>query len=99
MKKTKKMEEQIQEPELIEPRYDGVTSIPAFDEDFNYNEVMEDIVENYNDVTQELTEDQIKAIRIQEGASLAKEYKEMKDRGEKLTANEIWFIEEYGHLK
>ena len=67
----KKMEEQIQEPELIEPRYDGVTSIPAFDEDFNYNEVMEDIVENYNDVTQELTEDQIKAIRIQEGASLA----------------------------
>lgn len=93
-----RMEEQGQEPELIEPRYDGFTSIPAYDEGFDYDGVMKDIIENYNDVTQKLTEDQAKAIRIQEGVGLAEEYKEKKERGEKLTANEIWFIEEYGDL-
>ena len=100
-KDTKKFAEAVetgeeQVPELIEPRYVKDSDLLPYDEDFDYFGVMQDIVDNYNDLSQELTEDQVKALRINNSAYLAKKWKEKGERGEKLTSHEIWTIEEYG---
>ena len=57
---------------------------------------MQDMIENYNDFSQEPTEDQVKAVQIDTFASLAKLYKEQKEEGLELSARKIWMIEEYG---
>lgn len=83
-------------PELVEPRFDGTSYMVPYDEEFDYNGVMQDMIENYNDFSQEPTEDQVKAVQIDTFASLAKLYKEQKEEGLELSARKIWMIEEYG---
>lgn len=90
--------QQEQTAELLQPRFEGVEDLSPYDESFDYDGVMQDIIENYNDPTQPLTEEQIKAIDMKSAVSLAELYRERQKRGEKLTADEIWMIEEYGSV-
>ena len=81
--------------DLIEPRYTGFTSMPAYDENFDYHTVKREILENYNDFMEQPTEEQIKMILIQNGIASAKMYKERQKNGYALTADQIWIMEEY----
>lgn len=90
--------QQEQTAELLQPRFEGVEDLSPYDESFDYDGVMQDIIENYNDPTKPLTEEQIKAIDMKSAISLAELYRERQKRGEKLTADEIWMIEEYGSV-
>lgn len=56
---------------------------------------MQDIEENYNDLSQPFTEDQIKALDIQNYIVLANIYKEQEDRGIKLDPTELWIVDEF----
>ena len=82
-------------PELVEPRFSGVSNFPSFDENFDYEGVMQDIIDNYNDQNQPLTEDQITALTIQNGIQMADIYKRQQKKGKKLEAEQIWMIDEY----
>ena len=85
-------------PELVEPRYDGTGEKMPYDEDFDYNGVMQDIIENYNDFSQPPTQEQVKAVRMKELAFLAGMYRERQAEGQSLEPDEIWILEEYGHM-
>ena len=91
--------EEEQEPELIEPKFDEVIYLFPYDESFDYDGVMPDMIDNYNDVTQPLTPDQEKALIIQNGIKLAKIYKRLQKQGRELRADEIWTVEEYGTVR
>ena len=93
------LETEEQEPELIEPRFDKVRHLKRYDESFDYDGVMQDIIDNYNDFTQPFTEDQIKALIIQNGIKRAEIYREIQARGIQLQSDQIWTIEEYGTVK
>ena len=56
---------------------------------------MKDIVENYNDTSQPLTEDQIKAIRIENLIFMAGVYKSRQDKGEQFNPKELWILDEF----
>lgn len=90
-----KAAEMEQVPELVEPRYEGVSRLDPFDENFDYHGVMQDIIDNYNDFTQPVTDEQAKAIDIKSCIYLAEMYVERKKEGKKLKPNEIWLIDEY----
>ncbi len=64
--------------------------------DEEYERVMKDIIENYNDVSQPLTEEQIRAIRQQELYGLAEEYSNELARGGVLNERERAILDEYG---
>ncbi len=85
-------------PELVEPRFDGTSHMMPYDEDFDYNAIMQDIMENYNDFSQPPTEEQVKAVSMKELAVLAGVYKERQAKGQSLEPEEIWVLEEYGHM-
>ena len=91
--------EEEQEPELIEPKFDEVIYLFPYDESFDYDGVMQDIIDNYNDVTQPLTSDQKKALDMQCFIKVAKIYKNSQHQGRKLESSDIWLIEEYGTVK
>ena len=82
-------------PELLEPRFGGISHYPAYDESFDYEGVIQDIIDNYNDPTQPMTKDQEKALIIQNGIYVAELYKEFQEKGKRLNADQIWMIDEY----
>lgn len=65
------------------------------EEDFDYYAVYNDIVENYNDSSQELTEVQAKAIVVKMNIKVAQLAKENLERGIVLEPSDIWLIDEY----
>ena len=79
---------------LLSPSYEGRFKSPSVD-NFDYKAVMQDIVENYNDLSQPFAEDQIKALDIQNYIVLANIYKEQEDRGIKLDPTELWIVDEF----
>ncbi len=81
--------------ELIEPRFDEVNYFEELDEDFDYQSVLLDIEENYNDLSQPLTPDQEKALTIQNCFKMVKIYKRIQAQGNKLSSDQIWLMEEY----
>ena len=85
------------ETERISPVLEGRREFPELniEADFDYGSVMKDIEENYNDLTQPLTEEQELALRIQRLAHMAKRYKEWGEMGEKLGGYELWLIEKF----
>ena len=64
-------------------------------ENFDYEAVMQDIIDNYNDFSQPLTEEQEKAIRIKNLIFMAGEFKSRQDQGEKLSPQELWVVDEF----
>ena len=56
---------------------------------------MQDIIDNYNDFSQPLTEEQVKAIRIKNLIIMADMYKSRQDQGEKLKPRELWILDEF----
>ena len=79
---------------LLAPFYEGEIRTPD-DENFDYKAVLQDITDNYNDFSQPLTEEQRRALEIQDYIRMAYIYKERRDRGEKLKGEELWVIDEY----
>lgn len=84
--------------DLIDPRYGGLTNMPAYDKDFDYDTVKQEIGENYSDFIENPTEEQIKMILVQNGIAAAKMYKKRQENGYVLTADQIWILEEYGGI-
>lgn len=76
------------------PVYEGSFDIPVYDIP-DYKAVLKDIEENYNDLSQELTEEQDAAVMIQTNIFLAEVLKRMQDSGEKLDVREQWLVHEY----
>ena len=56
---------------------------------------MQDIIENYNDYSQELTEEQLLAVQIRNRIHVAEILKERQDRGEQLDAIDLWVLDEF----
>lgn len=79
----------------IEPKFEQKDYKISVDENFDYFGVMDDIKKNYNDLTQEPTEDQKTAMTMTGNIALAKIYKERLEEGHELGANELWLIDEY----
>lgn len=65
------------------------------DEDFDYEGVLKDIVENYNDFSQPFTKEQEQALVIQNFIYMANEMKAKQDKGMKLEPSEYWLIDEF----
>ena len=86
---------EAEERELIAPRFDDVNYFDELDESFDYQSVLQDIEENYNDQSQPFTPDQEKALIIQGWFQAAEIYREMQSQGVKLSADQIWLMEEY----
>ena len=82
-------------PELVEPRYEEVRHLEYFDENFDYYGVMQDIIDNYDPMTEYLTAEQSKAITIQSSIYLAEMYAEWQAEGRELKPDEIWLIDEF----
>ena len=89
-----KLEAVKKEQPLLSPVYEG--EIRSFStENFDYEAVMQDIIDNYNDFSQPLTEEQVKAIRIKNLIIMADMYKSRQDQGEKLKPRELWILDEF----
>ena len=89
-----KLEAVQKEQPLLSPVYEG--EIGSFStENFDYQAVMQDIIDNYNDFSQPLTEEQVKAIRIKNLIIMADMYKSRQDQGEKLSPRELWVVDEF----
>lgn len=79
----------------VAPVFEESGDLVWYDEDFDYQEVLQEITDNYNDLTQPLTEEQLKALRIQDYVRLSEYYKGILDEGAKLDSYTIWMIAEY----
>lgn len=64
--------------------------------DEEYERVMNDIIENYNDTSVSLTDEQIRAIRQENLYFMAKVYKRRLENGEVLNEREMEILNEYG---
>lgn len=64
--------------------------------DEEYERVMNDIIENYNDLSEEFTDEQLRALKQQNLYHLAVIYTEQLERGEVLTEEERKIVAEYG---
>lgn len=86
--------------QLIEPVFEDNSKFIWYDEDFDFEGIMQDIIENYNDPTQPLTAEQAKAVSIQNYLVLGAYYKGLLEQGIDLKtdykSNAIWMISEYG---
>lgn len=88
-------QEMVQEEKiLLSPFYEGEIRAPDI-KTIDYEAVMEDIRENYNDPSQPLTDEQAYAIDVKNYILMAKIFKRRQDRGEKLDATEIWVLDEF----
>lgn len=88
-------QEMVQEEKiLLSPFYEGEIRAPDI-KTIDYEAVMEDIRENYNDFSQPLTDEQAYAIDVKNYILMAKIFKRRQDRGEKLDATEIWVLDEF----
>lgn len=65
--------------------------------DEEYERVMNDIIENYNDFSVQPTEEQIRAVRLNDLYNLAERYKEKLENGETLSERESYILSEYGN--
>lgn len=86
------------EIESLSPTLEGRYEFPEVEisADFDYHAVMKDLEENYNDLSQPLTEEQELALRLQRLARMAMRYPEWYNMGDKLNGYAVWLKEEYG---
>ena len=86
------------EIESLSPTLEGRYEFPKVEisADFDYHAVMKDLEENYNDLSQSLTEEQELALRLQRPARMAMRYPEWYKMGDKLNGYAVWLKEEYG---
>ena len=81
--------------QLIEPVFEDNEDLIWYDEDFDYQGIMQDITENYNDLSQPFTEEQLKAMNIHDYLVLGEYYKGLLEEGADLDSDLIWMIAEY----
>ena len=85
--------------QLIAPVFEDNSNLIWYNKNFDYQGIMQDIRENYNDVTQPLTEEQARAVQIQNYLILGEYYKGVMENGIDLNSNikseAIWMIDEY----
>lgn len=86
------------EIESLSPTLEGRYEFPEVEisADFDYHAVMKDLEENYNDLSQPLTQEQELALRLQRLARMAMRYPEWYNMGDKLNGYAVWLKEEYG---
>lgn len=92
------LDTEVQEPVLLSPFFEEVMYLSKYidiDEDFDYEGVMKDIVENYNNFSQPFTKEQEQALIIQNFIYMANEMKAKQDKGMKLEPSEYWLIDEF----
>ena len=64
--------------------------------DEEYERVIKDIEENYNDVSQPLTDEQSRALKQQDMYKLAEYYEDLKRQGVQLSSEEEELVKEFG---
>ena len=94
MSQVQRLEAVKKEQTQLFPVYEGEFYSPQA-ENFDYQAVMQDIIENYNDFSQELTEEQLLAVQIRNRIHVAEILKERQDRGEQLDAIDLWVLDEF----